>query len=85
MKLYLTICSLCLLSGTVLGYLNGKFNAGIHFADACNAASIILVEDRQTKSKRHFHCFEIEPKAPVQRPVSPPSRLYHAETLLKEV
>jgi len=40
MKLYLVVCAACLISGAVIGYLNGKYAAGARFADTCTARSI---------------------------------------------
>ena len=37
MKLYLVVCAACLISGAVIGYLNGKYAAGARFADTCAA------------------------------------------------
>ncbi len=69
MKLYVAVCSLCLLTGAALGHFNGKYAAAATFVDDCDSLSIVVFHDRQNETNRHFHCFEIETPALMKMPV----------------
>ncbi|NQX88536.1 MAG: hypothetical protein HRT77_07715 [Halioglobus sp.] len=59
MKLYLAACSLSLLSGVALGYLNGKQRAALTFVDQCTLRNFVVIQDRQQDALRRYHCFEL--------------------------
>lgn len=76
MKLYVAICSLSLMAGAGLGYVNGKVTTVSSFVDDCSDRSIVVLDDAGDQSRRHFHCFEIDtaafgavPAAPEPEPV----------------
>ena len=68
MKLYLIVCGACVISGTTLGYLNGKHAAVARFADTCDALNMVVFEDRQSGENRHFYCVAISTKDAVGLP-----------------
>ena len=68
MKLYLIVCGACVISGTTLGYLNGKHAAVARFADTCDALNMVVFEDRQSGENRHFYCVAISTKDKVDLP-----------------
>lgn len=70
MKLYLLVCSTCLLSGATLGHFNGKYSAAAHFVDDCTTMTVVVFHDRQSESNRQFHCFEINTSGVMGVPVT---------------
>ena len=75
MKLYLAMCSLCLLSGAALGHLNGKYLAAAQFVDNCDDRRFVVFHDREADEQRHFHCFEIKLDA-LDNKTSPPPAVH---------
>ena len=60
MKLYVAICSLSMLVGAALGYINGQVTTISDFVDDCAALNIVVLDDAGDDKMRHFHCFEID-------------------------
>ena len=63
MKLYLVIGVLALLAAATLGYVNGKGSKQTEFVDACLDRKFAVIYDAETRAHRHFHCFELKPRA----------------------
>lgn len=61
MKLYLAMCSFCLLAGAALGHLNGKYSAVSDFVNSCESIKFVVIQDRAADFSRQFHCFEVIP------------------------
>jgi len=75
MKLYVAMCSLSLLAGAALGHFSGKTSTEASFLDDCAGTSFVVLDDNKGKTRRHFHCFEIDtgtqPKRSNKNPPEP--------------
>ena len=70
MKLYVAMCSLSLITGAGLGYVNGKVATVASFVDDCAMGSIVELDDVAVEKMRRFHCFEIDIEAARPTPAS---------------
>ena len=70
MKRYVAMCSLCLLAGAALGHMNGQVSQAITFVEDCATTRLVVVEDRASDQRRHFHCFEIDISKAHEKPAA---------------
>ena len=68
MRYTVLVTSLALLSGTTLGYWNGKGAARAEFVNACTRTSFASVYDGSSEEHRRFHCFELEQQEEAPHP-----------------
>ncbi len=70
MKFYLAMCSLSLLIGAALGYLNGKNATIAQVVESCDATYMIAFRDDDIGSERRYHCFDIGTGKPDRQPAN---------------
>lgn len=70
MKIYVLMTSLALMTGTAIGYLNGKDTAQSSFVSACTETRIAVVYEYGSDQPRHFHCFELQAPEAAEAPVA---------------
>jgi hypothetical protein len=68
MKLYAVVALLALAAAATLGYVNGKGASQMALVDACTERKFAVLFDAGTQAHRHFHCFELQPRADAEPP-----------------